>query len=467
MLAGSVRSASFDDNERRHSKSVTMRDYILTMFIFAMVPICVARPWIGILMWYWIGLMNPHRLTWDFAYTMPFAMAIGLATLFGAAFARDRKPIPWQRELVLLAILFGYFCFTTLFAWEPGYAWIALEKLAKIIFMTFVATMFIYGKQRIRALLLVMVFSIGYYGIKGGVWSIMTGGAEQVLGPEGSFIEGNTFISLALNMVIPVMVALAQDEAKSWLRKLLYASAGLCVIGSFFTYSRGGWLGLAVILSLMLLNLRWKPRIGLIFLMLVVALGARTLLPEKVFTRADTIENYEEDCSANQRLMAWTVNWNIAKAYPLTGAGFSFEENGRSPAGLRMATRNTPIPGGRGVLVRSQHLFPDDGATWIRRVLSLPLLLLLLTQLKLLRLRREAKRIPGQEWIGWYAGGIQIGLFGYLVSGAFLSSAYFDLAWLYFALTCILAREVSTVPAQTPELASRGALNHVKLGRAA
>ena len=192
-----------------------MRDYFLTLFVFAMVPVCVARPWIGILMWYWLGLMNPHRLTWDFAYTMPFAMAIGLATLFGALFARDRRPIPWQREMVLLVILFAYFCFTTLFAWVPSFAWIALEKLAKIVFMTFVATMFIYGKQRIRALMLVMVFSIGYYGIKGGVWSIMTGGAEQVLGPEGSFIEGNTFIALALNMVIPVMVALAQDECEA------------------------------------------------------------------------------------------------------------------------------------------------------------------------------------------------------------------------------------------------------------
>ena len=53
-----------------------MRDYVLTAFVFGMVPFCVARPWIGILMWYWLGLMSPHRLTWSFAYTMPFAMVI-------------------------------------------------------------------------------------------------------------------------------------------------------------------------------------------------------------------------------------------------------------------------------------------------------------------------------------------------------------------------------------------------------
>ena len=35
-----------------------------------------------------------------------------------------------------------------------------------------------------------------------------------------------------------------------------------------------------------------------------------------------------------------------------------------------------------------------------------------------------------------------------MVAGAFLSSAYFDLAWLFFALTAILAREVRPVPKQ-------------------
>src|SRR5579862_3287440 len=110
-----------------------MRDYVLTAFVFAMVPVCAARPWIGILMWYWLGLMSPHRLTWSFAYTMPFAMAVGVATLLGACVARDRRPIPWQRELVLSAVLLAYFSLTTVFAWEPAFAWPQLEKVAKII----------------------------------------------------------------------------------------------------------------------------------------------------------------------------------------------------------------------------------------------------------------------------------------------------------------------------------------------
>jgi putative inorganic carbon (hco3(-)) transporter len=430
-----------------------MRDYVLTVIVFAMVPVCIMRPWIGILMWYWLGLMNPHRLTWGFAYTMPFAMAVGGATLIGAALARDRRPIPWERELVLMAVLLAYFCFTTLFAWAPTLAWIQLEKVAKIIIMTLVATMFIYGKERIRYLLLVTALSIGYYGFKGGLWVLVTGGGEEVIGPEGTFIEGNTFISLALNMVIPLLVALALEEKSMWLRRFLYLTAGLSVIASFFTYSRGGWLGLAIVVPLLLFKVKLSHRILLIISIIVLALGARAILPDRVFTRADTLENYEEDCSANQRLMAWTVNWNLAQAYPITGAGFQFDEIGDPRwlsfgdpkyaecfAGYANASAHSiyfQILGQHGFVAFFIYLF-----------------LLIGTQFRLARLRREAKKKPGMEWIAHYAGGIQVGLFGYFVSGAFLSSAYFDLAWLYYAVTAILARELAkaSLPAAVSEV---------------
>src|SRR4030095_7977002 len=201
-----------------------MRDYVLTSFVFALLPVCLVRPWLGILAWYWLGLMNPHRLTWGFAYTMPFAMLVAIATLLGAVIAKDRRPIPWNREMLLMAILLAYFTVTSFFACAPEYAWPQWEKVAKIIFMTFVATMFIYGKARIRALLLVVVASIGFYGFKGGIWSILKGGSEKVLGPANSFLDGNTFLGLALNMVVPVLVALARDEPRRWLRQIGRAS---------------------------------------------------------------------------------------------------------------------------------------------------------------------------------------------------------------------------------------------------
>jgi probable O-glycosylation ligase (exosortase A-associated) len=417
-------------------------------------------------MWYWLGLMNPHRLTWDFAYAMPFAMAIALATLFGALFARDRRAIPWERELVLSVILLAYFCFTTLFAWAPELAWSQLEKVAKIILMTLVSTMFIYGKERIRYLLLVVALSIGYYGFKGGLWALVTGAGEQVVGPEGTFIEGNTFLSLAINMVIPLLVALAQTEKRKWFQRFLYLTAGLSVIASFFSYSRGGWLGLAVVVALLLFNIKLRHRVLIIAAFVVLAIGAQAILPERVFTRYNTLENYQEDCSANQRLLAWGVNWNLAKAHPVTGAGFMFDEIG-DPRWLGFSD-DKDAGCYQGYVNSSAHsiYFQVLGQHGFI-AFFLYLFLLISAQLKLNGIRREGRRRPGLEWTSTYAAGIQIGLAGYLVSGAFLNSAYFDLAWLYYAITVMLSRELagrtasveSTEPMPSPPMAGSSRLD--------
>lgn len=419
-----------------------MRDYLLTLVIFALVPVAFVRPWIGVLAWYWIGLMNPHRLTWGFAYTMPFAMLIAIATLAGALFARDRKPLPADAEVWLMLALLAYFAFTSFFAWAPDHAWPQLEKVGKIILMTLVAMMMIHGKQRIRMLVLVVALSLGFYGFKGGIWTLATGGGEQVLGPEGSFIDGNTFLGLALNMVIPLLVALALEEQNKWIRRGLYLVAALSVLSSVFTYSRGAWLGLAVVAPLVWLQLRNRVAKFVLVVFAVLAVAAAPLvLPQRVYDRAETLARYEEDCSANQRFMSWVVHWNIAKTYPFTGAGFQLEEaqDGRylqfgSEEYLK-CFRDATSSAAHNIYfqILGQHGF-------IAFFLYIGLLVVVLWKLR--RMQRLARKQHETRWIATYATGLLIGLIGYLVSGAFLSSAYFDLPWLYIALGVILGREL-------------------------
>lgn len=418
-----------------------MRDYVLTTLIFAIIPVCLVRPWLGIIAWYWLGIMNPHRNTWDFAYTMPFAMLIGGATLAGLLFARDRKPIPWNRELVLMIILMVYFTVTTFFAWAPTEAWVQWEKVFKIVLMTVVATMLIYGQDRIRAIMWTIVISIGFYGVKGFFFVLRSGGAERVQGPEGSFLEGNTFIGLAFTMVVPLMIMMARSEHKVWLKRLLYAMAVLTIVSTIFTYSRGAFLGLGVILVLMFLNAQKK--IFAACILIPAVLLAPVVLPEAVFQRADKIENYQTDGSANQRLQSWTVAFNLALDRPVTGAGFEFEY---SPNEARWqsygsekytwALQHSSAAHSIYFQVLGQHGFV---------AFLLFLALLFGTLISLSRTKRWALSNPSTTWVAGYATGLQLGLMGYMMSGAFLSSAYFDLAWLYFALSAILAREVKAV----------------------
>src|SRR5207249_10519530 len=101
-----------------------MRDIVLTAFIFATLPFILWRPHIGVLVWTWIRFMNPHRLTWSFAYDMPFAMIVALCTLVGLLISRESKKIPWTRESILLLIFLTWLLLTTIQSIYPALAWL-------------------------------------------------------------------------------------------------------------------------------------------------------------------------------------------------------------------------------------------------------------------------------------------------------------------------------------------------------
>lgn len=416
-----------------------MRNIALIGFVLVLIPFCFLRPWIGALVWTWLGFMNPHRFAWGFARDLPLAQVVGIAMLAGLFFDKERKPIPWNGLLVVLLSLGAYFSITTFFAWAPGEAWAQWDKVLKIFLITFVLTMVIHGREKIRYLLLVVAISLGFFGVKGGIFGLATGGQYKVWGPAGSFIFGNTAIGLAMVMVLPLIYFVAREEPLRWVRYALYAAFGLTVIATIFTYSRGAWLGLATVLFLIFVKSRYK------ILMLLVAIPAAYMLaefaPEKLFQRAETIESYEEDKSAMQRIQAWGVAFNIAKDRPLLGAGFNFEY-GNDMDALWLSYAN--FLGEWENKARSAH------SAWFQVLgqhgfvaLGLFVLLLLMSLYKAGSIRKAVGMDPERSWMASYANAIQIGLIGYIVSGTFLSLAYFDLLYTYIAVVAILCREVA------------------------
>ncbi|MDA8092657.1 MAG: putative O-glycosylation ligase, exosortase A system-associated [Betaproteobacteria bacterium] len=422
-----------------------MRDIVLTIFIFSLLPSCFMRPWFGVLVWSWIGFMNPHKLCWGFAQTMPFAMMVGIATLVGLVLSRDKKSIPWSRELVVMLVLLTYFTFTTFFAWAPPHAWPQWEKVVKVFLMVFVTTMVIFGKKRIHALLLVIAFSIGFYGVKGAIFTVRTGGHDEVWGPMGTFIGSNTFLGLAMIMVLPLLVFLAREEERVWMRRLLYATATCTFVSIIFTYSRGAFLGLAAISPLLFLRTKHKALVSLL-LVPMLFFGAQWA-PKALFHRADTIEHYHHDYSAMQRLQAWSVAWNVARTHPFTGGGFEYEWI----PNRQWLSYADPIYNKFGHTARAAHsiYFQVMGQHGFV-AFGLFILLLVWALISLTRLQRLARLVPEAQWIGNYAMAIQIGIVGYMVAGAFLASAYFDLMWAYIGLTAILRRELAIVTARAP-----------------
>lgn len=428
-----------------------LRDILLVAIVGVVICATFWRAWIGVLGWAWIGLMNPHKLTWA-AQTLPVAQGVAATTLLALVLTRDRRRIPWTFETVVMAIVFAYFTITTVFAWYPWLSWPRWETLMKIVLLCIVMTMLIYGRFRIHLLLLIITLSIGFYGVKGGFFSILTGGQYRVWGPGNSFIGDNNSIGLAINMVLPLALLVAREESKRWLRIILYAVFWLSIPAVIFTYSRGAFLGLICVMVPLFWRYKGRAAVGGAVVLLALSLGggliSDKLVPQKWIERQETTLDYTEDRSAMQRIQAWGVAINIAKDSPLTGAGFGFEFSGDDATWLGYADFLGDWPNRS----RSAHsiYFQVLGEHGFVGFL-LFVLLLFGTFLRLHRLAREENN-PDTAWIGRYARAMQISLIPYMVSGAFLSLAYFDLFWTYVGISALLHRELNE--ARVPSLIS-------------
>ncbi len=404
-----------------------MRDLLVTLAVFGSLPAIFFQPYIGVLVWSWLGYMNPHRISWGFATTMPFAEIVAITTLVALVLSKEPKRIPWTRETVLLVLFILWMCLTTFFALTPDLAWPQLEKVLKIQVMTFVTLMLMTSRRRLELLVWVIALSLAFYGVKGGLFTLLQGGIHRVYGPPGTFIGGNNEIGLALIMTVPLLRYLQLQATQRWLRWALGIAMVLTLLSILGTQSRGAFLGLAA----MVLLLIWKSRRRVL---LTVVLGASLaagyqFMPESWHERMASITQYQEDKSAQGRLNAWGFAWNLAKDRPLLGGGYNVFLNPEVFA--RYAPDPSNVRDAHSIYfeVMGEHGLVGFGlfmALWISAWRTCG------------RLAREVSSDPEKVWISDLARMIQVSLTGYAVGGAFLGLAYFDLAYHLLAIVILL-----------------------------
>jgi probable O-glycosylation ligase (exosortase A-associated) len=302
---------------------VGLRDLLIFAAIFGVLPFALWRPWIGVLLWVWLSLMNPHRLAWGAAYDFPFAQVIAVVTLVGLLISRE--PIRWKggAPAVALLLFVGWTCVTTLFALVPAAAEPMLARFLKIQLFTFVALLVLYTRKHVIALVWIFVLSIGYYGVKGGAFTILSGGQHRVWGPPDSFIFDNNALAVAIVMTIPLWMYLYRIHREIlWLRVAIIGAAILSAAAALGTQSRGALLALVATAAFLWMRTRGKLVSALV--MLAVGVSLISLMPQNWAERMRTItpETGLRDLSSQGRLDAWSMLTNLAMDRPIVGGGF-------------------------------------------------------------------------------------------------------------------------------------------------
>lgn len=392
-----------------------MRDLLITAIVFGMLPVIIKRPWVGCLMFVWVSLMTPQRFAFGFAYNFPFASLIAICTLFGLLLTQDELRYDINVVLFLLLLFPLWMCVTYAFALEREAGFVRWVEVMKIFFFLHVSALVLRTRRHIEWLLWVIVVSVGFFGVKGGLFTLLSGGANKVYGPPGdSFLSDNNAISVALAMVIPLMYYLRAVAESRWVRHSLLISmvlSGIAVLGS---YSRGALVGV----SAMLLFLFFKSQSKMLFGMalLVVVPLAISVMPSAWSDRMNSISTYEQDSSAMGRINAWQTAINIANDRPLVGGGFELysQETFR-----RYAPDPEDVHAAHSVYFQ---MLGEHGYVGLLIFLSIGISTWRMAR----RLITEASPHPETLWAARLARAIQASLVGFAVGGAFVNIGYWE-----------------------------------------
>lgn len=400
-----------------------MRDIVVSIAVFGMLPFVLRFPWVGILVFTWLSLMNPHRLAYGFSLSFPFAMIVALTTLVAMLFSKEIKKIIWTRETVLLAVFIMWMCITTAKAMYPHLAEPQLDKVLKIQLMIFVALMLMRSFDRLEALVWVSAASIGFYGFKGGIFTILRGGAFRVQGPPGTFIGGNNEIGLALAMTVPLLYFMRSRAANPLLKLFLTVWVVLTAFAAIGTQSRGALLGMAAMATFVWINSRNKIFTAIV--LGVTGFAIANFMPQSWYDRMGTIETHEEDKSAQGRVNAWWTSWNMAQ-HRVFGGGFDCWE---APTFALYAPDPTNVRDVHSVIF---EVLGEHGFIGLGLFVSIGVL----TWLSAGWTARRARRMQGIEWVADMMRMVQVSLIAYATAGLFLGLAYFD---YYYTLIVVVA----------------------------
>lgn len=411
-----------------------MRDLLLLGLFLALIYKTFKDPMWGVLGWVWMGVMNPHRLAYGFAREAPWSMVIALVLFTTLLIHRDKLvKFPVNAVTILLGIWIVWIGVSPLlFSFYPDKEMHFWSRAFKVLLMVLVSLLVVKRRRDLDWLVLVLVISIGYYGIKGGVFTVLSGGSARVWGPEGSFIEDNNSLALATIMTVPLIRYLQLQSTKKWQRWLAGGAMLLCMASAVGSQSRGAFLAIIAMSFFMWMKSRNKLPLAMVVLLALPLIFM--FMPDSWSDRMNTIKTYDQDASALGRINAWHMAWRLATDLFPFGGGFTV-------AGPAVFARYAPDPSipltAHSIYFQAmgEHgffgLFVFIGiffTTW--RLASATI--------------QASKGLPELQWARDLAAMCQVGLIGYATGGAFLSLVYFDLPYYLVLIVVVVNRIVAS-----------------------
>jgi putative inorganic carbon (hco3(-)) transporter len=408
-----------------------MRDLFLIGVVAISVGFTLRFPFIGVLIWEWFALMNPHQEAFGFARSLPLNLIVAGSAMLSWILSEEPKKIPRNTMTVLFLIFLIWMTFNSFFSFNTTWSWPFWDRTWRVFALGFLIAATATNRVRIDAIIWVAAISLMYYGVKGGVFTVMTGGQYRVYGPDSTIISDNNQLALAVLMSMPLIEYLRSTASSKLLKLILVAclvASAIAVIGS---YSRGAYIAMAAIAVLFFFNVR--QRLMYLLVGAAVLYFALHFMPQSFFDRVDSLQSLETDGSFQGRWVAWQVAIKYATEHFPFGAGFYGPQLN--------AIFHQYFPGQESHAAHSIYFQVLGEHGFIG--LGIYLAIILVTVKLCWSIVRRTKRLK-DIWQHRLARMIQVSLLAFLVGGAALSMAYYD---LFVILALLLPQIAALLPA--------------------
>lgn len=297
-----------------------MKSALVALLVFVWMPFMLFKPHIGVLVWNWVSHMAPHSYTFGFAASFPFLMLVGGLTAAGMVFAREPKHFPGHPIVIAILTYFLWTVVTFVFAFEQSVGEEKIIQFTKVIVFALISMVVMQSPNRLKAFMYVMIASLLFISIKGGMFTIITGGSHRVQG-AGGMMSDNNQLAMAMAMLFPLSIWLAQYPPYEIMKWPLRFAAFLVPVTAIGTQSRGGLVAISAVLFMLLL--KSKRKFMLLAIMVPLAIGAVTFMPDSWKNRMQSTEDATEDDSFKGRMSMWRFATNVANDHPVEGGGYN------------------------------------------------------------------------------------------------------------------------------------------------
>ncbi|KDM90745.1 hypothetical protein EA58_15270 [Photobacterium galatheae] len=401
-------------------------------------------------LWLWSGLFVPSYWVYSFAKPISYNTVFALITFATYLFSK-RKPVILFDGILLFACLFwmltGLTTYNTIIF--PELVWPEWEKFSKVFLMFFMVALIVRQRHEFEMLIWGIIMSVGFIGAIEGLKFIASLGGHKIQGPDGHLLSDNNHFATGLCMIIPLIIYQLKAVEEKWIRLGLISMVVLCILAILGTYSRGGFLALAIIGCYFWL--KSKKKVLTLIVVGFVASVSVLLLPQQWYDRMETIETAADDSSFINRVNSWKVHTLMAMERPLFGGGFKaayFQPvwDRLSMDVYKIDWVETPPPSKKVTAAHSIYFQVLGDHGFIGLVLFL--LIILLSFLKMRWVIVTLSRPPWQQDYRWQvdlARMMQVSLLAFCTAGAALSLAYLELFWALAAAMAGLTMQVKVM----------------------